>query len=61
MFAENKCILFTLGEILSSSLVLARFCSGLKGRRQGSLFESRWFVVFICLNLKFTISCGLPT
>ena len=34
----------------------------LTGQPQGSLSESRWFVVvFICFNLKFTFSCGLPT
>ena len=31
------------------------------GQSQGSLSESRWFVVFICFNSKFTFSCGLPT
>ena len=31
------------------------------GQPEGSLSESRWFVVFICFNLKFTFSCGLPT
>ena len=30
------------------------------GQPQGSLSESRWFVVFICFSLKFTFSCGLP-
>ena len=33
----------------------------LLGQPQGSLSESRWFVVFICFNLKFTFSCSLPT
>ena len=31
------------------------------GKPQGSLSESRWCAVFICFNLKFTFSCGLPT
>ena len=31
------------------------------GQPQGSLSGSRWFGVFICFNLKFTFSCGLPT
>ena len=31
------------------------------GQPQGSLSESRWFVVFICFNVKFSFSCGLPT
>ena len=31
------------------------------GQPQGSLSESRWFVVFICFYLKFTFSCDLPT
>ena len=31
------------------------------GQSQGSLSESRWFVLFICFILKFTFYRGLPT